>query len=168
MARPSLYSAFGNKLEMYRKAVQQYVDEVADHRKRALFSKPLRKGLESYFQEIVKAYVTPDGEPLGCPVLSVISAEAAGDSSIRAELAAAVTNLDAEFRQCLEMATNRREIPAEADNAGLAAMLAALQHSLAMRARAGESAPNLLMIARSHIALALGAAGYLGIDAPRR
>jgi AcrR family transcriptional regulator len=165
MARPSLYAAFGNKLEIYRKAVRQFADESAERRRHALFDEPLlHKGLKDYFGEIVDAYVSREGEPLGCPVLSVISGEAAADPEIGAELAAAVEKTDTHFRRRMKMAAETGEISADADIVGIAAMLAALQHSLALRARAGERRPNLLRIARSHIALVLKAAGYASVD----
>jgi AcrR family transcriptional regulator len=166
MARPSLYAAFGAKLDIYRQAVRQFADESGARRAHALFDQPsLHKGLEDYFGEIVDAYVTREGEPLGCPILSVISGEAAADPEIGAELAAAVEKTDAQFRRRMKMAADAGDIPADADIAGVAAMLAALQHSLSLRARAGERRPKLLKIARSHIALALKAAGYSGVAA---
>jgi AcrR family transcriptional regulator len=169
MARPSLYAAFGNKLEIYREAVRQYADKSAERRKHALFNETsLHKGLEDYFGEIVGAYVSGEGEPLGCPILSVISGEAAADPEIGAELAAAVERTDTQFRRRMRLAADAGEISADADIAGIAAMLAALQHSLALRARAGERRSNLLRIARSHITLVLKAAGYAGAEATRR
>jgi AcrR family transcriptional regulator len=166
MARPSLYAAFGGKLDIYRQAVRQFADESGARRTHALFDEPsLHKGLEAYFGEIVDAYVTREGEPLGCPILSVISGEAAADPEIGAELAAAVEKTDAQFQRRMRMAADAGEISADADVAGVAAMLAALQHSLSLRARAGERRPKLLRIARSHIALALKAAGYGGFTA---
>lgn len=168
MARPSLYAAFGNKLEIYRKAVRQYADESVERRTHALFDEPsLHKGLEDYFGEIVGAYVSREGEPLGCPVLSVISGEAAADPEIGAELAAAVEKTDTQFRRRMRMAADAGEISADADIVGIAAMLAALQHSLALRARAGESRPKLSRIARSHITLVLKAAGCAGVETTR-
>ena len=119
-------------------------------------------GLEDYFGENVGASVSREGEPLGCPVLSVISGEAAADPRIGAELAAAVEKTDILFRQRMRMAANAGEISADADIDGIATMLAALQHTLALRARAGENRPQLLRIAQSHIALVLKAAGYRG------
>jgi len=166
MARPSLYAAFGGKLDIYRQAVRQFADESGARRTHALFDEPsLHKGLEAYFGEIVDAYVTREGEPLGCPILSVISGEAAADPEIGAELAAAVEKTDAQFQRRMRMAADAGEISADADVAGVAAMLAALQHSLSLRARAGERRPKLSRIARSHIALALKAAGYGGFTA---
>jgi AcrR family transcriptional regulator len=161
MARPSLYAAFGNKLEIYRKAVRQFADQSAERRTNALFDEPsLHKGLEDYFCEIVDAYVSREGESLGCPVLSVISGEAAADPEIGEELAAAVEKTDTQFQRRMRMAAEAEEISSDADIIGIAAMLAALQHSLALRARAGESRRELLRIAQSHITLVLKAAGY--------
>lgn len=161
MARPSLYAAFGNKLEIYRKAVRLYADESAGRRERALFKEPsLHKGLERYFGEVVGAYESQDGKPLGCPILSVISGEAAADPEIRAELAAAVTKTDTQFQRRMRMAADAGEISADADITGISAILASLQHTLALRARAGENKLKLLTIAQSHIALVLKAAGF--------
>lgn len=163
MARPSLYAAFGNKLEIYRKAVRQYAEQSAERRRQALFEEPsLGRGLVAYFEEIVGAYHSKEGEPLGCPVLSVISGEAAADPEIGAELAAAVGKTDSLFLKRMTIAAEAGEISSGADVAGLASMLAALQHSLALRARAGTPRPELLAIVREHVALTLKAAGYQG------
>jgi AcrR family transcriptional regulator len=165
MARPSLYAAFGNKFEIYRQAVRQYADESVERRMHALFDEPsLHKGLERYFGEIVGAYVSAEGVPLGCPILSVISGEAVADPAIRAELAAAVEKTDTQFQRRMRMAADAGEISADANTVAIAAMFAALQHSLALRARAGESRPQLLETARSHITLVLEAAGYPAIE----
>jgi AcrR family transcriptional regulator len=162
MARPSLYAAFGNKLEIYRQAVRQYAGESVERRRQALFDEPsLRRGLEIYFGEIVRAYISRQGEPLGCPVLSVISGEAAADPEIGAELAAAVAKTDNLFQKRISEAVAAGELSADVDVVGLAAMLAALQHSLALRARAGTPGPQLTEIARAHLALALKAAGFV-------
>ena len=161
MARPSLYAAFGNKLDIYRKAVRQYADASDGRRAHLLFGNPsLQDGLEAYFSTIIDLYMSPKGEPLGCPILSIISGEAAADPQIGAELTAAVEKIDAQFLRRMQMAADAGEIPPNGDLADIARMLAALQHTLALRARAGEHAPGLVSFARSYIALVLKAAGY--------
>lgn len=160
MARPSLYAAFGNKLEIYRKAVRHYADTSAERRAHALFGEfSLHQGLNDYFGEIVSAYASKEGEPLGCPILSVISGEAAADPEIGSELASAVEKTDSQFQRRMNMAVKAGDIPVDTEIAGIAAMLAALQHSLALRARAGAGRAELLKTAHSHIALVLKAAG---------
>jgi len=169
MARPSLYAAFGNKFEIYRSAVRQYSEQSAARRRHALFEEPsLSKGLDDYFRAIIDAYFSPEGEPLGCPVLSVISGEAAADPVIGAELAAAIGRSDALLQRRMAQAVEAGEIAADADVRGLAAMLAALQHSLALRSRAGTPRPELQAIVRAHVALVLKAAGHTGGEAMRR
>ena len=64
------------------------------------------------------------------------------------------------FLKRMTMAAETGEISSDADVSGLASMLAALQHSLALRARAGTPRPELLAIARAHVALVLKAAGH--------
>ena len=142
MARPSLYAAFGAKLDIYRQAVRQYAEEFAERRRRPVRRAVAPRGSRSYFAQIIDAYVSAEGEPLGCPVLSVISGEAAADPEIAAELAAAVDKIDAQFQRRMHWRPRPARIAADADVAGVAAMLAALQHSLALRARAGARRPN--------------------------
>ncbi len=166
MARPSLYAAFGNKFEIYRKAVRQYSEQTAERRLGALFDTPsLETGLKTYFDEIITVYHSRDGEPLGCPVLSVISGEAAADPEIGAELATSIGRADAIFQKRMEAAVEAGDIPQGADIKALAAMLAALQHSLALRTRAGTPRPELIAIAHAHVGLVLKAAGYRGAEA---
>lgn len=160
MGRPSLYAAFGNKIEIYRKAVRQYAEEWSRRRECTLINEPsLRKGLENYFTAIIETYVSSEGEPLGCPVFSIISGEAATEPQLRAELAATLEKADSQFQRRIKMAVEAGELSADTDIAGIVTSLAALQHTLALRARSGENRSKLTEIAFSQIALVLKMAG---------
>ena len=154
MARPSLYAAFGNKFDIYHKAVGQYADRSVARRQQLLFAEPsLKKGISDYFALIVETYTPAEDGPLGCAILSVISGEAAADPAIRAELASALERTDARFRERLDIARAAGEIAADTDTRAVADMLAALQHSLALRARAGTGRAELNRIANATLAL---------------
>jgi TetR/AcrR family transcriptional regulator, copper-responsive repressor len=160
MARPSLYAAFGNKRAIYLQAVAQYAEDSAERWNRALFGEPsLAKALNDYFLMIVAIYSEGDDRPLGCPVLSVITGEATADPLIGAELFAALGRTDARFRDRIAAARDDAQLPPATDIDAVADMLAALQHSLAQRARAGTARADLERIARNSIALILKAAG---------
>lgn len=160
MARPSLYAAFGNKRGIYLQAVTQYVEDSAERWNRALFDEPsFAKALNGYFLILVAIYSEGDDRPLGCPVLSVITGEATADPVIGAELFAALGRADARFRDRIAAARDDAQLPPATDIDAVADMLAALQHSLAQRARAGTVRPELERIARNSIALILKAAG---------
>lgn len=156
MARPSLYAAFGNKRDIYLSAVAHYARDIAKGRDRALFDEPsLARALDGYFSWLVAIYSEGDERPLGCPVLSVITGEATADPVIGAELAAALARTDALFRERIAKARDDGQLPSGTDIDAVADMFAALQHSLAQRARAGMARPELERIARSSVALIL-------------
>ena len=92
-------------------------------------------------------------------MLSVITGEAIGDPVIGAELCAALGRTDARFRDRILAARDDTQLPPATDIDAVAEMLAALQHSLAQRARAGTARPELERIARNSIVLILKAAG---------
>jgi AcrR family transcriptional regulator len=165
MARPSLYAAFGDKRAIYLRAVAQYVEDSVECRDSALFDEPsLAKALDRYFMTLVAIFSEGDDRPLGCPVLSVITGEAAADPVIGAELFTALGRTDARFRERIAAARNDTQLPPATDIDAVADMLAALQHSLAARARAGTARPELERIARSSIALILKAAGATALS----
>ncbi|MFK0204790.1 TetR/AcrR family transcriptional regulator [Agrobacterium sp. NPDC090283] len=160
MARPSLYAAFGNKRAIYLRAIEHYIAGSNARRNHALFATPsLAAALDGYFMAIVGIYSEGADYPLGCPVLSVITGEATADPLMGAELSAALGRTDARFRERIAMARDDGQLPPETDIDAVADMLAALQHSLAQRARAGTARPELERIARSSIALILRATG---------
>lgn len=161
MARPSLYAAFGNKRAIYLQAVAQYVEDSAEHRNRALFEDTsIATALDAYFERLVANYSEGGDRPLGCPVLSVITGEAVTDPAIGAELSAALARTDARFRERIAAAVDDGQLPPATDVDAVADMLAALQHSLAQRARAGTARAELERIARNGVALILKAAGF--------
>jgi AcrR family transcriptional regulator len=165
MARPSLYAAFGDKRAIYLRAVAQYVEDSVECRDSALFDEPsLAKALDRYFMMLVAIFSEGDDRPLGCPVLSVITGEAAADPVIGAELFTALGRTDARFRERIAAARDDTQLPPATDIDAVADMLAALQHSLAARARAGTARPELERIARSSIALILKAAGATALS----
>lgn len=160
MARPSLYAAFGSKRDIYLRAVGQYVEHWSDLRQQALFGETeLQVALDRYFGLLVDVYAEGDGDPLGCPVLSIIPSEAASDPELRKELATAIGRTDERLRERLEIARKAGQIEKGADIDALADMLAAIQHSLALRARAGARGSELTATARALVTLTLQSVG---------
>ena len=156
MARPSLYAAFGSKRDIYLKAVELYVRDWAEKRRQNLFAEPdLAQALARYFAALVAIYTEGGDAPLGCPVLSVIPAEAASDPEMRAELAKAIERTDDHLHKRLRIAREAGQLPDTADIDTMANMLAAIQHSLALRARSSLSGVQLTRLAEAMTAFVL-------------
>src|SRR5256885_582750 len=85
ITKPSLYSAFGNKEELFRKALDRYVDGPGGYFQAALAKPTTRAVVENLLYESADA-VTDPNHPPGC--LAVQGAPSCGDApeSIKQEL----------------------------------------------------------------------------------
>lgn len=158
MNRPSLYNAFGNKEAIYQLALQRFVERMNEQATRRLEQQDdIAEALLDFYLAALDIYFE-GAEPQGCLVFCTATPDALGHPKIRADLYAVIQQVDAIFE--------RRFRRAEADGQivpgkvrALAAMAQALLHSLALRARAGETKRTLRRIARESVLHLLGGAG---------
>src|SRR5438067_13575576 len=83
--RPSLYAAFGNKEQLFRKVLDRYMDGPVAYFGKALAAPKAREVVEEIFLGTVRMADDPK-IPAGC--LMVQGALACGDTSVRKEAAA--------------------------------------------------------------------------------
>lgn len=137
VARPSLYSAFGDKRAMYLRAlatVAELVEKSADRHE--AMQLPLQELLERWFDDCVESYVSGDQGQGGCLAIGTAAAEAVSDPEIRAALDHVFRVIDKRIALWIAEAGSP-------DVAGKTALIAALMHSLSLLARAGYSADEL-------------------------
>jgi AcrR family transcriptional regulator len=138
MNRPSLYGAFGDKHDLYMKALEHYWAEGRDAMARALApDRPIRAALRAVYAEALDSYFPPAGSPRGCFLITTGTTEAMHDPDVRAYLVAALREIDAAFETRLRVAIAGGELSAHADPHMLAKLAGAVLHSLAIRSRAG-------------------------------
>ncbi len=147
--RPSLYAAFGDKREIYLKALAHYRRLASGPISEAFSSNaPLRDALMQVYRASLSLYFPPEGIPRGCFVIGTATTEAVEEPEIREALMQGLRSLDAGFTACIGAAQRRGEIPEDADAAALAALASATLYSLAIRARAGASREELETLAQ--------------------
>jgi AcrR family transcriptional regulator len=142
ITRPSLYAAFGNKEELFRKALDRYEAEVGGYIALALASATARGVAEQLLRSAADAQ-TGRGHAPGC--LMVQSSLACGDESqpLREEtLARRATVLTALTRR-FERAKAQRDLPSDSDPAALARYLTAVINGMAVEASGGASRADL-------------------------
>lgn len=145
ITRPSLYAAFGNKEELFRKAFDAYVDGPAGYTKLALQQPTARAVVEHALYGEVDAVTDPDC-PAGC--LSINGALTCGVAaeSIKKELMARRATWEDELRQRFERAKSEGDLPATADAKVLASYLATIMQGIAVQAVGGTGRPALKKI----------------------
>ncbi|MEZ2132532.1 MULTISPECIES: TetR/AcrR family transcriptional regulator [unclassified Sinorhizobium] len=157
--RPSLYGAFGDKEDLYLDALESYreasLDVLSDALDPAL---PLRENLERVYARALEVYLHGETSARGCFLISTATAEAIQHSRVREMLGRSLNDFDEAIRKRMELALDRGELSTGADPMILARLASAVMHSLAVRARAGDTRETLEEIARSGIELICGKA----------
>jgi AcrR family transcriptional regulator len=136
--RPALYTAFGNKEALFRRALERYYDHYMDFIPAALAQSTSRKVAEHILRgaaELNTRY--PDRK--GC--LGVQGALAGTDDAepIRRALIDARANGEASLRRRFERARDEGDLPETANCAALAAFVCTVLHGMAVQAKAGFS-----------------------------
>ncbi|RSM60236.1 TetR family transcriptional regulator [Actinoplanes sp. ATCC 53533] len=140
--RRSIYAAYGNKEELFRKAVDRYIEGPGAFVAPALELPTSRQVAEALLHGTVDANTTP-GRPRGC--LLVQSALACGPESepVRLDLAdrreAAVETLRARFAR----AQADGDLPPAVDADSLARYLTVVAHGISVQAAGGASREDL-------------------------
>ena len=140
--RPSLYAAFGNKEQLFRKALDRYVEKSSDFVRTALALPTARATVEQLLKSLLG--VPAPGNIRGC--LLVQAALVCGDDAdpIRKELALRRGQIEQLLRQRFKRAVSEGDLPRHANPAALAKYVATFQHGLAVQLAGGADREELL------------------------
>src|SRR5438105_141628 len=106
--RPSLYAAFGNKEQLFKKVLDRYMDGPVAYFGKALAAPKARDVVEEIFLGTARMGDDPR-IPAGC--LMVQGALACGDASVRRAVAARRAAAESALRRRLQRAKREGELP---------------------------------------------------------
>lgn len=146
--RPSLYAAFGNKEELFLKALDRYAAEKASFLKDALGQPTARKVAESLLMGAADALSDPCN-PRGC--LAVQGALSCGEEAdvIRKELASRRAASETAIRDRLQCAKHEGDLPKDAHPGDLARFIATVTQGMAVQAASGATRKDLRQVAKT-------------------
>ena len=154
MNRPSMYGAFGDKRDLYLAALDRYVEVSRAQMAEALSADvPLAESLQRVYDLALALYFSDPRAPLGCFLIGTAATEAARDSKVRKKLGPGLRALTDTFEARFRAARETGELGRDTDPALLADMAGAVLHSIALRARAGDSRAELERFAKQAVAL---------------
>ena len=145
--RPSLYSAFGNKEELFRKVLDRYVDGPLAYFGKALTASKARDVIEQIFLGAARMAGDPRF-PSGC--LMVQGALAVGNAagSVRKEAAGRRAGSEVALRRRLQRAKREGDLPQDADPAELARYVMTVLQGMAVQGADGASPDQLRRVAQ--------------------
>ncbi|XUR37852.1 TetR family transcriptional regulator protein [Rhizobium leguminosarum bv. trifolii] len=157
--RPSLYGAFGDKEDLYLDTLEGYRQDGMNTLAEALDpSLPLRDNIARVYAGALAIYLHGETAARGCLLIGTASVEAVQHERVREVLGRSLNDFDDEIEKRMRLGVERSELPESADPQMLARLASAVMHSLAVRARAGDSRETLEAIARSGVELICGSA----------
>jgi AcrR family transcriptional regulator len=140
--RPSLYAAFGNKEQLFRKALERYRAGPIGFIREALRRPTAREAAEAILDGMVRLACDPEN-PGGCLAVQAALTSGVDAEPIRRELAAGRERAVAAIRERFERAAREGELPEGTDGAALARYVATVMHGLAVQAAGGAGRAEL-------------------------
>jgi AcrR family transcriptional regulator len=158
MRRPSIYNAFGDKEDLFVKALTRYRDTVGATPLRAMeAASSIDAGVDAFFAQIVE-YMTADSAHRGCLLGSV--AAVTDSPRVREFLQSNLQDQEAQIAGQLAQAVERGELPAGYSASEGARLAIDMMLALGSRARIGAPREDLAADA------AIAAATVLAHPAP--
>jgi AcrR family transcriptional regulator len=146
--RPSLYCAFGNKEQLFRKALDRYTEGQQALYREAIGQPTARAAAEHLLLGAADGLTDPRHPP-GC--LAVQGALSCGEAAepIREELCARRAAAEASLRERFERAKSDGDLSPADDPADLARFLATVIHGMAVQATGGANRDDLRRVAQT-------------------
>lgn len=151
VARPGLYSAFGNKRSLFLKALDRYDAKYMTYLAEALAEPRIRDVVRRFFEGAIDVQ-TLDGQARGCAVVNGALACSDGTEPIRQELLARQASTEHAWRSRLERAVREGELSPQSDCEMLASYVMAVNQGLGVQAKAGVAKSMLCAIAEHVLA----------------
>lgn len=137
--RPSMYAAYGNKEELFRRAVARYAEIDMAYARQALAQPTARAVIETFLRSNADALTRP-GRPAGC--LSIQGGLSTG-SDVAGFLAAGRLAGERALADRLSRAVDEGDLPAGTDAAALARFVMVVSEGNAVHAAAGVTREEL-------------------------
>lgn len=146
ITRTSMYAAFGNKEDLFRKALERYTEGPASYGARAIREATARQVATAFLDGSVRATTHP-GCPAGC--LGVQGSLAAGDPGrdARDTLVAWRNEHTSRLRDRFQQAVDEGDLPPGTDPGLLARYLMTVANGIAVQAAGGADRDALQLVA---------------------
>ena len=143
--RPSLYAAFGNKEQLFGKALDRYMDGPVAYFGKALAAAKARDVVEEILLGTARMGDDPR-IPAGC--LMVQGALACGDASVRKKAVARRAAAEVALRRRLQRAKREGDLPKNSDPGELAGYVMTVVRGMAVQSAGGASSDQLRRVAQ--------------------
>jgi TetR/AcrR family transcriptional repressor of nem operon len=153
LTAPSIYNAFGDKQQLFGRALEQYLEHTTRERLRRLQEElPPKEAIQRFFAEIVDHSIN-DRQCKGCFLVNSALEVAPHDAKCRAVIAAQFENIETFFRQCILAGQADGTISPDIEAGDVARLLLGVLLGIRVLARTMPRRENLEGAARPALAM---------------
>lgn len=145
---PSLYAAFGDKEQLFRRVLDRYIERPASYLPRALEEPDARLAMEKLFCGAINM-VMQRGRPDGCLLVQGALASGPMTSAIRKDLARRRAGAEALVCRRLQRAMEERQLPRSVDAARLAKYFVTVLWGMSVQVAGGATREDLEEVAKT-------------------
>lgn len=142
MNKPSIYAAFGNKEELFRKALAKYLAGPAAFVAEAVKAPTAQQVVEQFLFGAVEFLTTPN-KPRGCMVVQGALTCGEGASLIQQELINYRQSYEDTLKRRFDLAITEADLSPQTNSAALAKYLATVHQGLSVQATSGATKAEL-------------------------
>ncbi len=143
--KPSIYAAFGNKEELFRKALGKYLSGPVAYVGEAMQQPTARAAVEMFLTKSAE-FLTDQNSPRGCMVVQGALSCGQGAELIQRELIAHRNGYEEALRQRLELAQTQSDLPKDVNVSELAKYVATVHQGMSVQATSGATKKELLAV----------------------
>jgi AcrR family transcriptional regulator len=143
--KPSIYAAFGNKEELFNKALDKYLSGPLSYISDAMGQPTARKSVETFLTKSA-ALLTNPNNPRGCMVVQGALTCGQGSNTIQQKLIAYRSNLENSFDKRFQLAKAQGELSPDVNTKQLAKYIATIHQGMSVQATSGASKEELFAV----------------------
>ncbi|OIR02799.1 HTH-type transcriptional repressor ComR [mine drainage metagenome] len=145
MNKPSIYAAFGNKEELFRKALQKYLSGPSAFVKDAVSEPTARQVVKVLLTKAVEL-MTAQSTPRGCMIVQGALSCGAESKLIQQELISYRSSFEESLKERFELAKTNSDLPKDANTATLAKYVAIIHQGISVQATSGATKEDLMAV----------------------
>jgi AcrR family transcriptional regulator len=145
--RPSLYATYGNKEELFQKALARYV-ELKNEFFEAVMAEPTARDVVARLLDGAAEMLTDPEHPVGCLSVQGALACSAESEPVHDELAKIRADYEARLRRRFEEECADGRLPPGTDPEVLARFVATISHGMSVQASGGATCEQLREVAK--------------------
>ncbi|WP_329091381.1 TetR/AcrR family transcriptional regulator [Streptosporangium sp. NBC_01469] len=132
ITKPSMYAAFGNKEQLFRRALERYIEGPASYGTRALEEPTARGVAEALLRGAVRTTTLPEGHP-GCLTVQGALAASDGGRPVHDLLVGWRNDTGLRLEERFQRAVDEGDLPCDADAGRLARYIMTVAFGIAVQ-----------------------------------